>query len=241
VLSPQQSKAFVVSPPIGLSHPNGSASAVPGDASPYLSNIAAPYAPRQFRSAAAWIEAGELAKRNIQVSLRVPLNQAAAEMVRVIFLLLQKLLLAIVLLLITTLPCDAAMDFAKQVLIGADFHGADLKATTFSLTNLREANFKAANLEGASLFGAKLQDADFSYANMRGTTLDSAVFDGTNLNQTILEDAFAFNTRFKNVSIIGADFTNVPLREDSLKTLCSLATGVNETTGRNTIDTLGCF
>ncbi|HBU25977.1 MULTISPECIES: pentapeptide repeat-containing protein [Synechococcus] len=138
------------------------------------------------------------------------------------------------------LPVFAAKEFNKQVLIGADFHGADLRATTFSLTNLREANFKGANLEGASLFGAKLQDADLSDANLRGATLDSAVFDGTKLDQAILEDAFAFNTRFKNVSIIGADFTNVPLRGDSLKILCAVASGTNNSTGRSTFNSLEC-
>ncbi len=58
-------------------------------------------------------------------------------------------------------PAAAAMDYAKQVLIGADFHGAELQAVTFNLTNLRDADFSGADLRGASLFGAKLQDANF--------------------------------------------------------------------------------
>jgi uncharacterized protein YjbI with pentapeptide repeats len=37
----------------------------------------------------------------------------------------------------------AAMDVAKQVLIGADFHGADLQGATFNLTNLREGDWRA--------------------------------------------------------------------------------------------------
>ena len=44
------------------------------------------------------------------------------------------------LLLAWATPTLAAMDYAKQVLIGADFHEADLREVTFSLTNLREAN-----------------------------------------------------------------------------------------------------
>jgi len=90
------------------------------------------------------------------------------------------------------------------------------------------------------LFGAKLQDADLSDTNLREATLDSAVFDGTDLTHAVLEDAFAFNTKFSNVTITGADFTNVPLRGDALKTLCAAATGTNPVTGRNTRDSLGC-
>jgi uncharacterized protein YjbI with pentapeptide repeats len=134
----------------------------------------------------------------------------------------------------------AAMDYAKQQLLGADFHGADLRAVTFNLTNLRDADLSGSDLRGASLFGAKLQDANLSGADLRGATLDSAVFDGTDLRNARLDDAFAFNTRFHDVRIDGADFTNVPLRGDSLKTLCAAAVGTNPASGRATRDTLGC-
>ena len=152
--------------------------------------------------------------------------------------------LPIVLLALATVlpasPALAAMDYAKQVLIGADFHGADLRGVTFNLTNLREASFAGADLRNASLFGAKLQDADFSGADLREATLDSAVFEGTDLRGARLDDAFAFNTRFLNVRIEGADFTNVPLRGDALKRLCAVASGTNPSSGRATRDTLGC-
>lgn len=137
-------------------------------------------------------------------------------------------------------PAHAAMDYAKQVLIGHDFAGADLRGVTFNLTNLREADFSGADLRGASLFGAKLQDADLSGADLRDATLDSAVLDGTNLTDAVLENAFAFNTKFSNVSIDGADFTNVPLRGDALQRLCAAASGTNPVTGRLTRDTLEC-
>ncbi len=177
--------------------------------------------------------------KRLEFHLGFPYSYASETMARIShFLKISCILISF--FICFTSPVCAAKEFNKQVLIGADFHDADLRATTFSLTNLREANFKGANLEGGSLFGAKLQDADLSYTNLRGATLDSAVFDGTNLDQAILEDAFAFNTKFKNVSIIGADFTNVPLRGDSLKTLCAVASGINNSTGRNTFDTLEC-
>jgi uncharacterized protein YjbI with pentapeptide repeats len=135
----------------------------------------------------------------------------------------------------------AAMDYAKQVLIGADFHGADLRGVTFNLTNLRDADLSGADLRGASLFGAKLQDADLHGADLREATLDGAVFDGTDLRDARLEDAFAFNTRFEgNLQIEGADFSNVPLRGDAHKHLCALASGTNAATGRSTRESLAC-
>ncbi|MEB3321801.1 MAG: pentapeptide repeat-containing protein, partial [Synechococcaceae cyanobacterium] len=88
--------------------------------------------------------------------------------------------------LFAALPVLAAMDYAKQQLIGADFSGADLREVTFSLTNLREADLSGADLRGATLFGAKLQDADLSGADLRGATLDSAVFEGTDLRDARL-------------------------------------------------------
>ncbi len=137
-------------------------------------------------------------------------------------------------------PARAAMDYAKQVLIGHDFAGADLRGVTFNLTNLREADFHGADLRGASLFGAKLQDADFRGADLREATLDSAIFEGADLSDAVLEDAFAFNTKFRGVVITGADFTNVPLRGDVLQSLCAGASGTNPVTGRSTRDSLGC-
>ena len=107
-------------------------------------------------------------------------------------------------------PAHAAMDVAKQVLMGADYSNKDLRGATFNLSNLREA------------------------------TLDAAVMTGTNLEDAVLEGAFAFNTRFSDVLITGADFTDVPMRGDQLKSLCAVADGTNSVTGRSTRESLGC-
>ena len=137
-------------------------------------------------------------------------------------------------------PAFAAIDVAKQVLIGADYSNKDLKGATFNLSNLREADLSGSDLRGASLYGAKLQDANLSGTDLREATLDSAVLTGTDLSDAVLEGAFAFNTRFKDVVIAGADFTDVPMRGDQLKSLCAVAEGTNPVTGRSTRDSLGC-
>ena len=53
-------------------------------------------------------------------------------------------------------PAHAAMDVAKQVLIGADYSNKDLRGATFNLSNLREANLSGSDLRGASLYGCLL-------------------------------------------------------------------------------------
>ncbi|GDZ93991.1 pentapeptide repeat-containing protein [Planktothrix agardhii CCAP 1459/11A] len=77
-------------------------------------------------------------------------------------------------------------------------------------------------------------------ADLRNSTLDMARFRRTNLTNAILEGAYAYNAEFEGAIIEGADFTDVMLRKDSLKTLCKVATGTNPVTGRNTRDTLYC-
>ena len=132
------------------------------------------------------------------------------------------------------------MDYSKQALIESDFSGQDLHGVTFNLTNLLKANLSNCDLSGASLFRAKLQEADLSNSNLSGATLDSAVLEGTNLENAVLENAFAFDTRFINVSITGADFTNVLMNDDVNKQLCTIAEGTNRITGRDTRETLSC-
>ena len=150
------------------------------------------------------------------------------------------LIAAAVILFFPTSSSWAAMDYAKQVLIESDFSNRNLRGVTFNLTNLLRANFTESDLRGASLFGAKLQDANMTNTDLREATLDSAVMENTNLTNAVLENAFAFNTKFTNVKIDGADFTNVPMRDDVLKELCLVAKGTNTKTGRKTIETLNC-
>ena len=118
------------------------------------------------------------------------------------------------LLLVLTAPArvSAAMDVAKQVLIGADYSGKDLRGATFNLSNLREANLSGSDLRGASLYGAKLQDADLSGTDLREATLDASVMTGTNLSNAVLEGAFAFNTRFVDVTTVSYTHLTLPTK-----------------------------
>ena len=148
--------------------------------------------------------------------------------------------LSSILVFIYSLPALASLDYGKQTRIGADFSNTDLKGATFYLTNLQDANFSGSDLQGASFFDAKLQDANLSNTNMKDVTMDSAILDGANLSNSVLEGAFAYNARFDNVIIDGADFTDVLISNEVKNKLCVNANGSNTITKRKTIETLDC-
>jgi uncharacterized protein YjbI with pentapeptide repeats len=133
-----------------------------------------------------------------------------------------------------------AEDYDKQVLTGVDFSGKSLQGSQFNKTILRSTNFQKANLKGVSLFGADMYYADFSDANLSFATLDTARMDSVNLTNANLEGAFAYGTSFRKVTIDGADFTDVDLRDNVRQELCKIATGTNPVTGRDTRESLEC-
>ncbi|CAK9326208.1 unnamed protein product [Citrullus colocynthis] len=128
-----------------------------------------------------------------------------------------------------------------QDLSGKDFSGKTLIKQDFKTSILRQANFKGAKLLGASFFDADLTGADLSDADLRGADFSLANVTKANLSNANLEGALATgNTSFRGSTINGADFTDVPLREDQREYLCKVADGVNPTTGNATRETLLC-
>ncbi|KAK6788173.1 hypothetical protein RDI58_016698 [Solanum bulbocastanum] len=128
-----------------------------------------------------------------------------------------------------------------QDLTGKDFSGKTLIKQDFKTSILRQANFKGAKLLGASFFDADLTGADLSDADLRGADFSLANMTKVNLSNANLEGALTTgNTSFKGSVIQGADFTDVPLREDQREYLCKFADGVNTVTGNATRETLLC-
>ncbi|CAM0878647.1 unnamed protein product [Alopecurus aequalis] len=128
-----------------------------------------------------------------------------------------------------------------QDLTGKDFSGQTLIKQDFKTSILRQTNFKGANLLGASFFDADLTGADLSDADLRNADFSLANVTKVNLTNANLEGALVTgNTSFKGSNIYGADFTDVPLRDDQRNYLCKIADGVNTTTGNATKETLFC-
>eukprot|EP00252_Welwitschia_mirabilis_P022179 TRINITY_DN5930_c0_g1_i1.p1 TRINITY_DN5930_c0_g1~~TRINITY_DN5930_c0_g1_i1.p1 ORF type:complete len:240 (-),score=41.70 TRINITY_DN5930_c0_g1_i1:399-1118(-) len=126
-------------------------------------------------------------------------------------------------------------------LSGRDFSGKNLAKQDFKTSILRQAKFKGAYLVGASFFDADLTGADLSDADLRAADLSLANITKADLSNANLEGALVTgNTSFKGSTITGADFTDVSLRDDQRRYLCSIADGVNGVTGNATKETLLC-
>jgi uncharacterized protein YjbI with pentapeptide repeats len=137
-------------------------------------------------------------------------------------------------------PAAIADDYTKDVLIRVDMSGKDLTDSQFNHTNLRESNLSNTNLRAVNMFAANLEFVNLSGANLSFATLESARITDANLNNAILEGAYTSNAKFDRTTIVGADFTDVDMRDDVRKDLCKVASGTNPKTMRATRETLYC-
>jgi uncharacterized protein YjbI with pentapeptide repeats len=84
------------------------------------------------------------------------------------------------------------------------------------------------------------QHASHWWCECRGTDLESADLEDADFSNAILEGALVTNAQFRGNIIDGSDWTDVLLRKDQLKYLCSIASGTNPATGVDTRESLGC-
>lgn len=120
---------------------------------------------------------------------------------------------------------ETKMDWS--MLIGIDFHKADMQKAWLIRADLSESNLDDVNLDGSQMLScllvdstlrgasikwtdlseANLEDADAEGANFQGSILENCNLSGANLRNADLQDA-----RLTNANLEGADFTNANLQ-----------------------------
>ncbi|MFN7677314.1 MAG: pentapeptide repeat-containing protein [Cyanobacteriota bacterium] len=143
-------------------------------------------------------------------------------------------------------PAPAMASFAERVdytltnQSGQDFHGQDLRDTSFAGAVARQANFDAADLRGAIFTQGAFAEASFRGANLSDVLMDRVDFKGADFSGALLEGVIASGSSFAGATVTDADFSGAILDRADQVALCRQAKGRHPVTGVDTRASLGC-
>ena len=128
----------------------------------------------------------------------------------------------------------------EDMQISQDMHGQDLSGNEFVKLNLIGINFSESNLTGAVFNNSKLRGADLHGSNMSDALAYASDFEEADLRDVNFNGALLMESNFKNSLIEGADFTDAVISRIQQNQLCSIAEGINPSTGIETAYSLAC-
>ncbi|MFN9630374.1 MAG: pentapeptide repeat-containing protein [Cyanobacteriota bacterium] len=149
-----------------------------------------------------------------------------------------------VLLLLGAAPARASfgerVDYTLTNQAGQDFHGQDLRETSFAGAVARQANFDGCDLRGAIFTQGAFAEASFRGANLSDVLMDRVDFNGADFSGALLQGVIASGSSFAKATVTDADFSGAILDRADQVALCRQAQGRHPVTGVDTRLSLGC-
>ena len=132
------------------------------------------------------------------------------------------------------------VDYTLTNQAGQDFHGQDLRETSFAGAVARQANFDDADLRGAIFTQGAFAGASFRGANLSDVLMDRVDFQGADFRGALLQGVIASGSSFAGATVTDADFSGAILDRADQVALCRQARGRHPGTGIDTRLSLGC-